>query len=161
MEKFCPGDWTVQGLSQYNKSRDVSSVCVWSQICMSSATISEIPVLGAAGFREMAKALRVFSVSGIQMQQLSWEQCPCTSTTPAEMLLISRNGARLVLQSSMKHLVSVFCLAASHACAKQLVSKWWGCCRRQCPGEAPRPRMLSLLLQWDRWVTNHLGMAPG
>lgn len=41
---------------------------------MSSTTISEIPVLGAAGGGEMAKALRVFSVSGIQMQQLRWEQ---------------------------------------------------------------------------------------
>lgn len=41
---------------------------------MSSTAISEIPVLGAAGGGEMAKALRVFSVSGIQMQQLRWEQ---------------------------------------------------------------------------------------
>lgn len=41
---------------------------------MSSTIISEIPVLGAAGGEEMAKALRVFSKSGIQMQQLRWEQ---------------------------------------------------------------------------------------
>lgn len=41
---------------------------------MSSTTISEIPVLGAAEGGEMAKALRVFSVSRIQMQQLRWEQ---------------------------------------------------------------------------------------
>lgn len=58
-------------------------MCARSQMCMSNSTISEIPVLGAAGGGEMAKALRVFSVFGIQMQQLNWEQRPWTSTTPA------------------------------------------------------------------------------
>lgn len=42
-------------------------MCAWSQMCMSNSTISEIPVLGAAGGGEMAKALSVFSVFGIQM----------------------------------------------------------------------------------------------
>lgn len=53
--------------SCHNIIKDVSPMCAWSQMCMSNSTISEIPVLGAAGGGEMAKALSVFSVFGIQM----------------------------------------------------------------------------------------------